>query len=219
MDTTTLRYVSLLPGDMATDIVADFAAFENLAERDQKFCVSRCPAYVRRSLDLFRGMPAKRTSMDAAAAFALQEGMAHLERLPGLDPIRLAREVVLKSGDDRISWFEQWGYKLCEHHEQSRHFWCRVVPDVVAGYSRLGDDLGLTTSTVAVLGMLAVLLHVDQLPDHLKRQMLSELVTFSRQLQQRASDAQLTAARARVASTGTAFTFDDVLRQIGPDPS
>jgi hypothetical protein len=203
---------------MADDVVFRLAGFENLAERDQKFCISRCPPYVRRSLDLLRGLPPDRKSLDTAAAFALQEGLPLLERFPGLVAVRQARESVLKSGDDRIVFFEGWGYQLCGHHEGPSTLWCRILPDLAAEYARLGSDLGLPASTVAVLGIIAVLLQVDDLPDHLKQQMVTELITFGTKLRKRATDAVEIACRVLPASVSRSFTFEDVLAKVEREP-
>lgn len=219
MDTSTPRFVSLLPRDMTSEnpgsIVEALAAYENLADRDHTYSIAGLPAYVKRALNLLRTLTPRKRSLQDTSAFAIEAGLEHLERVPGRESLVISRQALLAVGADEISFFEDWDFKLNAQHEDCVRLWTRLSEDVEQRVNLMGDEVGLTTkSPIAALAIISVLIHVPGLPDHLKRQMVEELVAFGRKLKARAATGRQLAAKARPTSTSLTVTFDEVLNRI-----
>jgi hypothetical protein len=165
---TPPRYASLLLDDFVEperDIVADLAAWQNPAGRDDRFTICGVPLFVQRSLELFAASTKPRKKMEATLAFSVHHGLALVSGLRGIAEIRRAREVVLASGSDEIGWFEAWHFDVDPMQTTRTKLYGRVSRETADWAGALATSLGLTRSTLATLAILAALLHVPDVPE------------------------------------------------------
>jgi len=215
----TTQPVSLRPSDMVDDdvdpLVVALAEYENNAKREDTFGIARFPIYTRRALDIFRRrLPGHPKNLQDTTAFAIAHGVELILHLPGHTSLCDSRDRVLKVGADEISFFESWSYAVNLHHEPGIRLWTRVEEAITAKCNRFASEVGVKPYTVATLAVMATLIHVEGLPDHQKRQMREELVTFGEKLRDRADLGRQLAERVQPASTSMVATFEEVLELV-----
>ncbi|MCC7241202.1 MAG: hypothetical protein IT180_04700 [Acidobacteria bacterium] len=128
-------------------------------------------------------------SADTIFSFLVHRGRLRLESLRAVKAIESARDAVLESGgSDELTWFDDFPFEVPCGHSGRRNRWVRVCKEDRTGIAKLATALGLTSSKVAQLAIVAVLLDVDlDAADHAFLQML--LDDFMRRVGMRAKEA------------------------------
>jgi hypothetical protein len=200
------------PAQDASSKLSAIREFKPLGTHDDRLVLT-VPRYVRLAVETIAQAAGSRMPIGTVAQWALHRGLTRLEVLREITTICEARALLLEAGSDDLIELDSWLWHLAARDGVQAQFFLRSVSPRDAGRcAELAKGLGLSTSTVGAIAIMAGLMDLD-LPGDLPRLLLGELREFRLALKKRAKRAGELAAPVLTAPSTPIrqrMTWDDV---------